>query len=108
MEYFQKIIGEIELHSVEGIKECFKNGVNPNDYFKSEPLIYELTSEYTRTSRFRECVKVFVDFGLDFGDKALLAVLLDDAAFLDSQIKNNPDLIAKSIHFVVRTPLCIR
>ena len=27
MAYKEKILGEIELHSVEGIKECFRNGV---------------------------------------------------------------------------------
>ncbi len=36
MDYVQKIVGDIELHSVEGIKECFSNGVNPNDYYKNE------------------------------------------------------------------------
>ena len=41
MDYLEEIIGEIELHSVEGIKECFENGVDPNSYFKNEPLIYE-------------------------------------------------------------------
>lgn len=45
MDYFRKIIGEIELHSVAGIKECFENGVDPNVYFNNEPLIYELIME---------------------------------------------------------------
>ena len=49
MDYMEKIIGEIELHSVGGIEECFRNGVSPNDRFRGEPLIYELTSEYTRS-----------------------------------------------------------
>ena len=56
MDYLEKIIGEIEVHSVDGIKECFSHGVNPNDHFRNEPLIYELTSEYTRTPRFKDCV----------------------------------------------------
>jgi hypothetical protein len=95
MNYLEKLIGEIELHSVEGIKECFSNGVNPNDYFKNEPLIYELTSEYTRTSRFKDCVRAFVDHGLDFKDKILLSVLLDDAKSLDSQLRNDPGAVKK-------------
>ena len=82
MDYFQKIIGEIELHSVDGIKECFSKGVNPNDLFRGEPLIYELTSEYTRSPRFKDCVRAFVDHGLKFGDEILLSVLLDDAISL--------------------------
>ena len=96
MDYLQKIVGEIEEHSVEGIKECFSNGVNPNEYYNNEPLIYELTSEYARTSRFKDCVKAFVDYGLDFDDKALLAVLLDDASFLHAQLNDNPEALAKS------------
>ncbi len=51
MDYLKKLIGEIEIHSVEGIIECFENGVNPNDYFNGEPLIYELTSEYLRSDK---------------------------------------------------------
>jgi len=96
MDYLEKLIGEIELHSVEGIRECFENGVNPNDYYNNEPLIYELTSEYTRTARFKDCVKVFIDYGLNFDDKALLAVLSDDAALLTAQLKENPGALAKS------------
>jgi ankyrin repeat protein len=95
VDYLEKLIGEIELHSVEGIKECFSKGISPNDHFRSEPLIYELTSEYTRTSRFKDCVKAFVDHGLHFDDKVLLSVLLDDADFLDSQIDHDPGVINK-------------
>ncbi|HEV8285769.1 MAG TPA: ankyrin repeat domain-containing protein [Chitinophagaceae bacterium] len=96
MDYLDKLIGEIEVHSVEGIRECFENGVDPNDHYNNEPLIYELTSEYGRTPKFKDCVKAFVDYGLDFDDKILLAVLLDDAAFLRSQLNDNPKALAKS------------
>jgi hypothetical protein len=87
MDYFQKIIGEIELHSVEGINECFSNVVDPNDLFRGDPLIYELTSEYTRSPRFKDCVRAFVNHGLRFEDKILLSVLLDDAASVDAYLR---------------------
>lgn len=77
--FLDRIIGEIEVHSVEGINDCFRNGVNPNDIFRGQPLIYELTSEYLRSPRFKECVLAFVNAGLQFEDKVLLALLLDDA-----------------------------
>jgi hypothetical protein len=96
MDYLQKLVEDIELHSVEGIKECFENGINPNDFFRNEPLIYELTSEYTRTPRFKDCLRVFVDYGLNFKDKALLAVLLDDPVLLETQLKLNPGVISKN------------
>lgn len=95
MDYLPKLIGEIETHSVEGIIECFENGVSPNDYFNNEPLIYELTSEYLRSSRFKDCIKAFIDYGLNFDDKILLSVLLNDAQSLDHQIRNSPDAINK-------------
>jgi hypothetical protein len=93
MDYLQKIVEDIELHSVEGIKECFENGIDPNDYFRNEPLIYELTSEYTRSPGFKDCVRTFVDYGLSFDDKVLLSVLLDDANSLETQLKENPDTL---------------
>ena len=93
MNYAEKIIDDIELHSVEGIRECFENGVSPNDHFNNEPLIYELTSEYTRTPKFSECVKAFVDFGLQFDDGTLLSVLLNDAQSLDNLLNRSTSQI---------------
>jgi len=93
VDYLKKIIGDIEAHAVEDIIECFNNGVNPNDLYNNIPLIYELTSEYARTSRFKDCVKAFVEQGLNFDDEALLAVLLDDAGRLAICLAGNPAII---------------
>lgn len=89
------IAGEIELHSVEGIRKCFSEGVDPNALFRGEPLIYELTSEYTRSPRFKDCVRAFVDHGLKFDDPVLLSVLLDDAATLSKELHRYPEEIRK-------------
>jgi Ankyrin repeats (many copies) len=94
MEYLNELVTQIELHSVEGIKKCFSHGVSPNDLLRGEPLIYELTSEYTRTPRFKDCVQAFVDHGLEFEDEVLLSVLLNDANALDKQLTNNPAAVA--------------
>src|SRR5688572_1560785 len=93
MDYLQKLIGDIELHSVEGIRTCFQNGIDPNAFFRNEPLINELISEYTRSPRFKGCVKVFADFGLEMDDQPLLFTLLDDAQRLEAELKSNPTLI---------------
>lgn len=93
MDYLQKIIVDIELHNVKGIKECFSNGISPNDIYNKQPLIYELTSEYTRSSRFKDCVRAFVEHGLHFHDKILLGVLLNNAISLDKQLTANPALV---------------
>jgi len=93
MDYLKEIVGQIELHSVEGIRNCFLNEVNPNDRFRGKPLINELTSEYLRSPRFKECVKAFVEFGLEFKDKTLLSVLLDDSKSLEIIIKEKPEIV---------------
>ena len=95
MNWLDKIIGDIECHDVEGIKQCFENGVNPNDLFRNEPLIYELTSEYGRGPRFKDCVRAFIDHGLQFEDKALLSVLADDASQLRRLIIDDKQLVTK-------------
>ncbi len=95
MDRLAEIIYHIELHSVDGIRQSFANGINPNEKYKGEPLIYELTSEYTRSPRFKDCVKAFVDNGLELEDKLLLAVLLNDSAALTHHLKENPAAISK-------------
>ena len=100
------IIELIELHDVEGIKQCFTNGLDPNSLHNNEPLIYELLSEYTRGSRFKDCVNVFVEFGLRFDDRSLLATLLNDTAMLEEEIKKDPGIPSKRISFrAAYTPL---
>ena len=89
MDYLKKIITAFELHSIEGIKECFQNGINPNEVINGTPLVYELINMYTRGPLFKKCISTFVDFGLEFGDKTLLAVLLDDSGLLDQLLSNN-------------------
>jgi hypothetical protein len=54
---------------------------------------------YLRTNAFKECIQVFVDYGLDFKDKVLLAVLLDDAQSLDAQLLDNKKTLKKKYSF---------
>ncbi|MCQ6960185.1 ankyrin repeat domain-containing protein [Mucilaginibacter aquariorum] len=93
MDYLKKLITDIEIQSVTGIQECFDNGISPNDQFRGKPLIYEVLTEYPRGPKFKQCVKVFVDNGLQFEDKILLATLLDEAAWLNDQLKTEPQKI---------------
>ena len=95
MDYLQKIIGDFEIHSVEGIKECFENGVDPNQLVNGKPLFYVLINMYLRGPLFKDCIKTFVDFGLLFDDKALLSVLLDDATSLDKLLTADKELLLK-------------
>lgn len=95
-DYLKKLIIDIECHSAEGIKDCFANGIDPNGYYNNEPLIYELTSEYGRTPRFKECVRAFAEAGLKFEKKELLAVLSDDADELANLIQSEPSIVNRS------------
>jgi hypothetical protein len=99
MDYLQKIIGEIEKHSVSGIKECFENGVSPNDHYKDKPLIYELITEYSRGPAFKKCFRLFVDYGLKFDDKIVLAAFLDDAISLDTLLRGNKEAVKNTYTF---------
>lgn len=93
MDYLHKLIEDIETHSVEGIRECFAHGIDPNDIYNGQPLIYELTGEYLRSPRFKDCVRAFVEHGLAFDDQPLLSVLLDDAPSLRRHLSDNPTII---------------
>ncbi|MCX6316880.1 MAG: ankyrin repeat domain-containing protein [Bacteroidetes bacterium] len=92
MDYLQKIVGDFEIHSAEGIKECFVNGMDPNQMHKGKPLVYEMINMYLRSPKFKDCIRVFVDFGLVFDEQVLLAVLLDDEVSLDRMLTENKEL----------------
>ena len=93
------IIELIELHAADGIRNCFALGVDANGLHKDKPLIYELLSEYTRSPRFKDCVKAFVDAGLQMENKALLAVLLNDAVLLETEIQKDQNIIHSLVSF---------
>ncbi len=42
MDYLEKILTAFELHSPEEIRECFENGISPNQLVNGNPLIYSL------------------------------------------------------------------
>ncbi len=99
MDYVQKIITDFELHSVDGIRECFENGFSPNEIVNGKPLFYALINMYSRGPLFKNCIKAFVDYGLNFEDKVLLSVLLNDAALLDTQLTANKNALTKKYSF---------
>ena len=90
MPDYKQILYSLEVHSVEGIKNYFREGGNPNELHDGIPLFTSLVEMYTRTPRFKECVKAFVQAGLEFANKSLLAVLLDDAKQLEQMIAASP------------------
>jgi hypothetical protein len=79
MPDFKQMLYSIEVHSVDGIQNYFREGGNPNEVHDGIPLFTTMVEMYTRTPRFKECVWAFVEAGLIFENKALLAVLMDDS-----------------------------
>jgi len=92
-----QLLYAIEVHSIEGIQRYFAEGGSPNDLLPDGMPVFTMMIEmYTRTPQFKHCVNAFIDAGLDFEDKALLAVLTDDAATLEDRIKNDPSIVTKT------------
>jgi len=101
---YNQILYAIEVHSVEGIRQYFENGGSPNNTLPDgTPLFTMMVEMYTRTPRFKLCVKTFIDFGLVFEDKALLAVFVDDAEMLEKLLRLEPSLISKTYSFYKNT-----
>jgi hypothetical protein len=99
MDYLKKIVIDFELHSADGIQKCFENGVSPNDMINGKPLIHELINMYTRGPLFKECIRTFIKYGLQWQDEVLLAVLADDAEKLTNLLSKNPEAIHKKYNF---------
>jgi len=92
-----QLLYAIEVHSVEGIKQYFAGGGTPNDLLPDGmPVFTMMIGMYTRTPRFKDCIAAFINAGLVFEDKALLAVLTDDAGKLEEIIKEDPDIVNKT------------
>jgi hypothetical protein len=96
MPDYNQLLYDIEVHSVEGIHRYFEEGGSPNEVYAGIPLFTTMVEMYTRTPRFKDCIKVFIDYGLEFEDKALLAVLTDDAGKLEEVVKNDPAIVSKT------------
>ena len=94
MADYKQLVYAIELHSVEGIKQYFEEGGNPNvkDH-NNYPAFTLLVEMYSRSSKFHDCVKAFIEYGLSFEDKPLLAVLAGDAAALEEMLSHNPSIV---------------
>lgn len=106
MDLAKEISLQIELHSVEGIKNCFEKGLDPNSKFDGKSLIDLMISMYTRSPRFKKCIETFIDFGLEFESKSLLAILTDNAVELKKQLEINPKIIDSEVNLeCAYTPL---
>lgn len=95
MEKIKELLGAIETHAVEKIRQLLASDIDPNGTYQGKTIFNYLISMYTRSPAFSDCVRAFVDHGLEFDDDLLLAVLLDDAAALERQLQAQSDLVSK-------------
>jgi hypothetical protein len=65
----------------------------------TSPLIYELINEYPRGPKFSESVRTFIEYGLSFEDKILLAVFANDPTELQKQLLQNSSAINNAYSF---------
>lgn len=54
---------------------------------------------YTRGPLFKQCIRVFEEYGLHFDDKVLFSVLSDNADLLDRQLTANRNALTKKYSF---------
>jgi hypothetical protein len=103
-----QLLYDIEIHSVAGIRRYFDGGGTPNDVYNNVPVFITMLEMYTRSPRFKDCVQTFIDAGLDFEDKALLAVLTDNAEQLKTSLETDPVSVVNKTYSLVKntyTPL---
>jgi hypothetical protein len=107
MPNFSQMLYDIEVHSVEGIQQYFEEGGNPNEIHNGVPLFTTMVEMYYRSNRFKDCVRAFINTGLQFEDKALLSVLGHDAKRLKEVLNDDDAAIFKtySLYNNAYTPL---
>lgn len=96
MPDYTQMLYDIEVHSVEGIRRYFDRGGNPNEVHDGMPLFTTMVQMYFRSPRFKDCVQVFIDRGLEFEDKALLAVLTDNDEQLEELLKSDHNIVNRT------------
>lgn len=92
---YTQLLYDIEVHAVEGIRRYFEQGGSPIEVHDGTPVFTTMVEMYTRTPRFKECVKAFMDAGLEFDDEALLSVFADDSEMLDGLLRADPTIASK-------------
>ncbi len=107
MPDYNQALYAFEVHSVEKIKKYFEEGGNPNEINEGVPLFKMMIEMYARTPRFKDCVQTFIDAGLEYENKALLAVFIDDASKMQELIEQYPDIVSNtySLYNNTYTPL---
>ncbi|SDF69181.1 ankyrin repeat domain-containing protein [Mucilaginibacter sp. P25] len=96
MPNYNDILYAAETHSVDEIKAYFNKGGSPNEVHDGMPVFTMMVEMYARGPRFKDCVRAFIDAGLEYHDEPLLAVLAHDEAMLKQALTTDPYAVSKT------------
>ncbi|WP_121810738.1 ankyrin repeat domain-containing protein [Mucilaginibacter kameinonensis] len=107
MPNYNDILYAAETHAVDEIKAYFNKGGSPNEVHDGMPVFTMMVEMYARGPRFKDCVRAFIDAGLEYEDKALLAVLAHDEEMLKQILNTGASTVDKaySLYNNTYTPL---
>jgi Ankyrin repeats (3 copies) len=89
----EDFLGEVEVHSVDGLRAVFDAGLDANTPIRGKTPLEWLTEMYTRTDRFAACLRLLLDRGAVLDDPVIAPVLLDDAKQVAAAISADPSLL---------------
>jgi hypothetical protein len=87
----------LETHSVEKIGQALAMGIDANQLIDGKPPLTWLIEMYSRSPKFSDCVRCLIQAGALCPDSAFLAVLLDDAGMLKTELRKDPTLIQRRV-----------
>jgi hypothetical protein len=90
------LLTAFELHDTTAIAKCLATN-HVHALIKGKPPLEHLLEMYTRSDRFPACVRVLLDAGAVLADKALRAVLLNDATALKAELAENSEVVRQRV-----------
>ena len=100
------LLGEIEGHSVDGIRKILDDGFDVRTLIKGKSVVTHLTEMYTRSDSFPDCLRLLLERGGQLDDPRIGPVLLNDAGGLSAALRDDPSLIGHRTSMVSAfTPL---
>lgn len=87
------LLGAIELHSVEEIRQILDDGFDVRTRIDGRSLVTHLTEMYFRSDQFPGCLRLLLDRGAELDDPRIAPVLLNDADGLSKALRDDPSLV---------------
>lgn len=103
---FEELLVAFEVHSVERIRAVLESGFDARVPVNGKTPINYLIEMYIRSDRFPPCLRLLLDRGAALDDPKIEAVLLNDAAALETAVREDSGLLEHRTSLVCAfTPL---